>query len=88
MLVLTRKKGEQILIGQGIVITFLGGGSHGEMRVGIDAPEEVQIVRKEIAGRFNSLGEKLSPKTEDKLVEKPTIAYKPKIRRWGNVLKS
>jgi carbon storage regulator len=56
MLILTRKRGDEILIGDDIVITFLGTGSHGEYRVGIDAPRRIPIVRAEIAHKFDHLG--------------------------------
>jgi len=47
MLVLTRKRGEQILIGDDIVITILD--SKGDsVRVGIDAPRGVIINRLEV----------------------------------------
>lgn len=45
MLVLTRKKGQKILIGEDIVITVLTGG---HVRIGIDAPMDLPIVRGEI----------------------------------------
>lgn len=47
MLVLTRKRGEQILIGDDIVITILD--ARGDsVRVGIDAPRGVVINRLEV----------------------------------------
>jgi len=47
MLVLTRKRGEQILIGDDIVITILD--ARGDsIRVGIDAPRGVVINRLEV----------------------------------------
>ena len=47
MLVLTRKRGEQILIGNDIVITILD--TKGDsIRVGIDAPRGVVIHRLEV----------------------------------------
>ncbi|MCU1579263.1 MAG: carbon storage regulator CsrA [Rhodoglobus sp.] len=47
MLVLTRKRGEQILIGDDIVITILD--ARGDsIRVGIDAPKGVVIHRVEV----------------------------------------
>jgi len=47
MLVLTRKRGEQILIGDDIVITILD--TKGDsVRVGIDAPRGVVIHRLEV----------------------------------------
>lgn len=47
MLVLTRKPGEQIMIGDGIVITVLEGKGDG-VRLGIEAPRGVSIQRKEV----------------------------------------
>ena len=47
MLVLTRKRGEQILIGDDIVITILE--SKGDsIRVGIDAPRGLKVHRLEV----------------------------------------
>lgn len=47
MLILARKRNEQIVIGDGIVITVVAirGGS---VRLGIDAPKDVTVHRKEI----------------------------------------
>lgn len=47
MLVLTRKSGEQILIGDDIVITVLDSRGDG-VRIGIDAPRGVKIQRSEV----------------------------------------
>ena len=47
MLVLTRKSGEQILIGDDIVITVLDSRGDG-VRIGIDAPRGVKIQRNEV----------------------------------------
>ncbi|WP_049822367.1 carbon storage regulator CsrA [Arthrobacter sp. H41] len=47
MLVLTRKIGEQILIGDDIVITVLDSRGEG-IRIGIDAPRGVKIQREEV----------------------------------------
>lgn len=47
MLVLTRKKGEAILIGDGITVTVVE--CDGEkVKLGIDAPRNVSILRKEL----------------------------------------
>lgn len=48
MLVLTRKKGERILIGDDITMVILGE-DRGQFRVGIDAPKDVKILREELA---------------------------------------
>lgn len=47
MLVLTRKRGEQILIGDDIVITLLDVRGDG-VRIGVDAPRGVTIQRLEV----------------------------------------
>lgn len=47
MLVLTRKMGERIMIGDGIVITVLQIGPN-KVRIGIDAPAGVTILREEL----------------------------------------
>lgn len=47
MLILTRKSGERIVIGQEITVTVLRS-SHGRVLIGIDAPEEVPIRREEL----------------------------------------
>jgi carbon storage regulator len=52
MLILTRRAGESIMIGDKIVVTILennprkGGG--GQVRVGINAPKETPVHREEI----------------------------------------
>ena len=47
MLVLTRKEGEQIVIGNNIMIT-VSRISQNRVTVGVDAPRDVQIVRREL----------------------------------------
>lgn len=47
MLVLSRRVGERLVIGNDIVITVLDVRSDG-VRIGIDAPREVKITRAEI----------------------------------------
>ena len=46
MLILTRKKGESIAIGDNIQIQVLNV-KGGQVRIGIDAPREVQVNREE-----------------------------------------
>ena len=48
MLVLTRKRNESIKIGDDIVITIVRIKSNGDVRVGIEAPPNVNIVRTEL----------------------------------------
>ena len=47
MLVLSRKAGEKITVGDEISFTILEIG-RGKVRVGIDAPREVKIMRSEV----------------------------------------
>ena len=47
MLVLSRKSGERILIGENITITIVRIGPN-NVRVGIDAPRDLNIVREEL----------------------------------------
>lgn len=47
MLVLTRKLGEQIVIGDGIRITVVGVGP-GRVKIGVEAPANVRVDRQEI----------------------------------------
>lgn len=47
MLVLSRKKGESIMIGEDIEITILGVDSE-TVRIGVKAPRYIDIYRKEI----------------------------------------
>ena len=48
MLVLSRKVGERILIGDRIAVTVVKLG-HGGVRIGIEAPAELAVVREELA---------------------------------------
>lgn len=46
MLVIKRRDGESLVIGDNIVIKQLSGG-----RIGIDAPKDVRVLRSELIGR-------------------------------------
>lgn len=47
MLILTRKEGESILIGEGVEIKILEI-SQGTVKIGIEAPKNVKVIRKEL----------------------------------------
>lgn len=51
MLVLTRKVGEKLLIGDDIVINVIDV-NRGNVRIGIDAPDHVSILRYEVYERI------------------------------------
>ncbi len=50
MLILTRKPGESIKIGEDIYITLLATKGN-QTRIGIDAPRELEVVRTELLGK-------------------------------------
>ena len=51
MLILTRKVGEALKIGDDVTITVLSVKGH-QVRVGIDAPKDVSVHREEIYNRI------------------------------------
>ena len=53
MLILSRKPGEVIRIGDDIVITILSC-DWGNIRIGIDAPKEVTVHREEVFQRIKA----------------------------------
>ena len=48
MLVLRRKVGEAFLLGERITVTVLGMEPNGTVNLGIDAPKDVLILRREL----------------------------------------
>lgn len=74
MLVLTRKIGESILIGDDIAVSVMGL-IKGRVRIGINAPEDVKILREEIQNQH--------PRLSTDSVEKPVqISYKARVKPW------
>jgi carbon storage regulator len=53
MLILTRRVGETIIIGDDITVTVLGIKGH-QVRLGINAPDEVTIHRSEVYERIKA----------------------------------
>ncbi len=53
MLVLTRHTGETIMVGNDIKIVVLGV-RHNQVKIGIDAPEEIAVHREEIYLRIQA----------------------------------
>ena len=51
MLILTRRVGESLMIGDNVTITVLGVKGN-QVRVGVDAPKDVAVPREEILNRI------------------------------------
>ena len=66
MLVLTRKRDELITIGENIVVKVISTG-RGSVKIGIDAPKEVRILRAELCPRID--GEALDTSAQPVAVE-------------------
>jgi len=67
MLILNRKVGERIVIGDGIVVTVVA--VHGQqVRVGIEAPASVRIWREELL-HTEAASRPTSPQRESRLAE-------------------
>ncbi|MCL2099535.1 MAG: carbon storage regulator [Oscillospiraceae bacterium] len=74
MLIISRKKNEGIIINGDIILT-VADVQGDKVRIGIDAPESVKIVRKELLD------------TEKSNKEAAETAVKPDIRKLTDILK-
>lgn len=73
MLVLQRKKGESLLIGEDIQISIVDIGAD-SVRLAIEAPRDVKILRKELA--------------EATKVNQEAVAHKDQIQKFKEILGS
>jgi|TARA_B110001469_G_scaffold81144_1_gene76769 carbon storage regulator CsrA len=62
MLILTRRVGESLIIGDDIVINILGVKGN-QIRIGVNAPKEISVHREEIYNRIQA--EKVDDKSID-----------------------
>ncbi len=53
MLILTRRVGESLIIGDDVVINILGVKGN-QVRIGVDAPKEISVHREEIYDRIQA----------------------------------
>jgi len=74
MLILTRNIDQTLVVGDDVTITILGVRGN-QIRIGIDAPKEVSVHRKEIYDRIQK--EKISNKLQD---SGKGVTYKRKSR--------
>jgi carbon storage regulator len=58
MLILTRRVGETLVIGDNVRVTVLGVRGH-QVRIGVDAPKEVAVHREEIYQRIKDEGNEI-----------------------------
>jgi carbon storage regulator len=59
MLILTRRVGESIQIGSNVRLTVVGL-SGNQVRLGIEAPDEVEVLREELYQRLAETGQKMT----------------------------
>jgi carbon storage regulator len=64
VLVLSRKVGQRILIGDKIYVTVVKVG-HGGVRIGVEAPPELAVVREELANELNRQEQALASEQTD-----------------------
>lgn len=80
MLVLSRKVGERILIGDNIAITVVRV-AQGTVRLGVDAPENLNIVREEVVIPTPSTEEVVNPTPSTEEVKEELPKTKSKKRK-------
>jgi carbon storage regulator len=60
MLILTRRVGETLMIGDGVEVTVLGV-KGGQVRIGVQAPREIAVHREELVKRMRSEAQDAAP---------------------------
>jgi carbon storage regulator len=78
MLILTRRVGETIVIGDDVVVTVLGIKGN-QVRIGINAPKDVSVHREEIYQRIQQEKNTSTPAPEPVVEAAPTAA--PVVRK-------
>lgn len=68
MLILTRRVGESLMIGDDVTVTVLGVKGN-QVRVGVDAPKDVAVHREEIYERIQKEQENSGNSSRTKAVE-------------------
>ncbi len=81
MLILTRRVGESIIIGDEVVVTVVEAGRD-QVRIGIDAPRSVPVHRQEVyaaISRENEAAREVD--ATDVLTDRPAVPATPPTRR-------
>ena len=73
MLILTRRTGESIVIGDNVVITIVESGRD-QVRVGIDAPRSVSVHRQEVYAEISKENEAARAADTSGLFSTPQVA--------------
>ena len=74
MLILTRKVGESVMVGDDITVTVLGVKGN-QVRVGVKAPRDVSVHRKEIYERINNVSLDKQVEHSEKNAAASTVEY-------------
>ncbi len=78
MLILTRRIGESLVVGDNIIMTVLGV-KGGQVRIGINAPKIISVHREEIYERIKNEQSNLNPTEDDQsLVNIEKVSYAKK----------
>ena len=62
-MILTRRVGESLMIGDNVTVTVLGVKGN-QVRIGINAPKDVEVHREEIYSRIHDGGQSPAPAKE------------------------